>query len=278
MSQSFRYFAIAIMLSMLTLTGCCSTPNVVPLCQLRQSQRHAQKLHQNSVALSTNLQATQTLAERLAGDKDTLLAKNQMLSQETAISQQRIDNLMAERDQLKQRFASLSNVNGGTGLPAALQQRFRELAARFPDFDFDPVTGVSRFREEILFASGNDQLRASSTELLREFASIMNSGDARELRLLVAGHTDDKRIARAATHSHHATNWHLSTNRSNSVVLALKKHGIDESRMGSMGYSKFQPVVENFDETTRQQNRRVEIYVLAPEADTIASWDPLNYR
>ena len=278
MSQSFRYSTIALLLSVLTVAGCSSTPSVVSVAELRQSQQHARKLHQKTVSLTSNMQAAQTLAESLAGEKAALFARNQMLGQQTAIAQQRIDNLMAERDQLQQRFASLGDVNGGAGLPSGLQQRFRELADRFPDFEFDPVTGVSRFREEILFASGSDQLRSSSTGLLREFAAIMNSGEARELRLLVAGHTDDKRIAKATTHSRHQTNWHLSTNRANAVVLALKKYGLNETRMGAMGYSKFQPIVENYDETTRQQNRRVEIYVLAPEADTVASWDPLNYR
>ena len=278
MSQSFRYLTFAIMLATLALTGCSSTPNVVPLAQLRQSQQHAQKMHQNTVALNSNMQAVQSLAESLAGEKQSLLAENQMLGQQAAIAQQRVDNLMAERDQLKHRFASLADVNRGSGLPGSLHERFRDLANRFPDFEFDPVTGVSRFREEILFASGSDVLRPSSSTLLREFADILNSGDARELRILVAGHTDDKRIARNETHRRHSTNWHLSTNRANSVVLALKKHGMDEHRMGALGYSKFQPMVENLDETTRQQNRRVEIYVLAPEADTIASWDPINYR
>lgn len=279
MSQSFRYLAFAIMLGALTLAGCSSTPNVVPLAQLRQSQHHATKLHSNTVVLNSNMQAVQTLAESLAGEKQSLMAQNQMLSQQTMITQQRVDNLMAERDQLKLRFASLSDVNGGGGgLPGSLNERFRELANRFPDFEFDPVTGVSRFREEILFSSGSDVLRSSSSELLREFADILNSGDAQELRILVAGHTDDQRIIKAHTHQNHTTNWHLSTNRANSVVLALKKYGMAEGRMGALGYGKFQPMVENLDDTTRQQNRRVEIYVLAPEADTIASWDPLNYR
>jgi chemotaxis protein MotB len=45
--------------------------------------------------------------------------------------------------------------------------------------------------------------------------------------------------------------------------------------MGAAGYADNQPVVPNTDEKARSQNRRVEIFVLAPEA-AIAGWDPLG--
>jgi chemotaxis protein MotB len=78
---------------------------------------------------------------------------------------------------------------------------------------------------------------------------------------------------KAGTKSHHPTNWHLSTNRADSVVLELSRCGVKESRMGAAGYSMYQPVVANKDDGSRRQNRRVEIYVLAPDA-VVAGWDP----
>ncbi len=47
------------------------------------------------------------------------------------------------------------------------------------------------------------------------------------------------------------------------MVRQLGKIGLDEPRMGIAGYSKFQPVAANIDDSARQQNRRVEIYILA---------------
>ena len=36
--------------------------------------------------------------------------------------------------------------------------------------------------------------------------------------------------------------------------------------MGVAGYSMFQPVAPNDSDESRQRNRRVEIYILAPDA------------
>ena len=55
--------------------------------------------------------------------------------------------------------------------------------------------------------------------------------------------------------------------------MALSNSGVKETRMGSAGYSMFQPVGPNLDDNSRLRNRRVEIYVLAPEA-AVAGWDP----
>ena len=56
------------------------------------------------------------------------------------------------------------------------------------------------------------------------------------------------------------------------VTFQSGKIGLSEPRMGAAEYSKFQPVTANTDDTARQQNRRVEIYILAPDA-TVAGWD-----
>ena len=88
----------------------------------------------------------------------------------------------------------------------------------------------------------------------------------------VVGHTDDKPISKPATRSKHPTNWHLSTNRANSVVTTLAGAGLKEGRMGAAGYSMFQPAVPNTDDKARQINRRVEIFVLAPDA-SVAGWE-----
>ncbi|MEZ6046161.1 MAG: OmpA family protein [Planctomycetaceae bacterium] len=161
----------------------------------------------------------------------------------------------------------------GNPLSDATSRRFQELAEKYKDFEFDPHTGVSKFHSDILFDSGSDRLKKDAMPLLSEFAAIMNDGDARNLNILVVGHTDDKNIVRSATKTHHPTNWHLSTNRANSVVLALSQGGVAETRMGAAGYSKYQPVMDNVDDGTRSKNRRVEIFVLAPDA-IVAGWDP----
>ncbi len=231
-------------------TGC----NMVPRQTLRLSQLRARQLYTQNKSLTV---------------------ESGKLQSELNIANQRIANLNRERqhyislrDQLHQQGSPLSN---------GLTQRFQALADRYPDFEFDPQTGVSKFHSDILFSSGSDQIKTSAQPILQEFAEIMNDGDARRLKVLVVGHTDDRRIAKRSTKTKHPTNWHLSTNRANAVALSLAKFGIQQDRMGVAGYSMYQPLVPNKDEKSRQRNRRVEIFVLAPDA-VVAGWDPGGLR
>jgi chemotaxis protein MotB len=41
--------------------------------------------------------------------------------------------------------------------------------------------------------------------------------------------------------------------------------------MGVAGYNKYQPLVPNTNDSSRQQNRRVELFVLAPETAIAAA-------
>ncbi len=50
-------------------------------------------------------------------------------------------------------LAGLKNPLGGNA-----NRRFEELAKKYPEFEFDPVTGVSRFNGDLLFASGSDAI------------------------------------------------------------------------------------------------------------------------
>jgi chemotaxis protein MotB len=113
---------------------------------------------------------------------------------------------------------------------------------------------------------GSDEIRPEAAALLGEFAAIMNSAEARPFKVLVVGHTDDIPIKRTGTAARHATNWELSVHRATSVIHALARQGIAEDRMGATGYSMYQPVAPNSSDTNRQQNRRVEIYILAADA------------
>ena len=102
----------------------------------------------------------------------------------------------------------------------------------------------------------------------------MNQGDARDLKVLVSGHTDDRPIKHQSTANKHHDNMGLAAHRALSVERALKKSGIAENRMGVSGYGPYQPVEPNTNEKARQKNRRVEIYVLAPNSPVANAWDP----
>ncbi len=227
----------------------------------------------------------QERAARLAAtqERDALVASAQQSEHMAAklqagldIANRRLDNLSGERGELQNRYIGLlRDVGGGDSpLSGSATARFEELAARYPDFDFDPLTGVSKFGPHVLFDSGKADLNPSAVPLLREFAEIMSSPEAQDLNILIVGHTDDERIAGARTRDKHPTNWHLSTNRANEVAVTLSAAGLAERRMGVAGYSKYQPVVRNRDDANRAMNRRVEIYVLAPEVKVAGATFP----
>ncbi len=242
------------LLSLLSLMGCHAGPDPYA----RQAQLQSRRLWQQNQALAMQKQNAERQAAQMAAELQS--ANN------------RLANLDSERAQLHERYASLLSQQQNP-LSSDMTRRFEELSRKYPEFDFDPATGVSKFHNDVLFASGSSELKPSAQNLLQEFSSLMNRDDARRFNILVVGHTDDQPIKKTATAAQHPTNWHLSTNRANSVVLALSRHGLKESRMGAAGYSMHQPVAPNADDATRQRNRRVEIFILAPEAN-IAAWDP----
>lgn len=252
-------FAIRILLTgglglvALAQAGC----NMVPRYQLQQAQYRTRQLYDQNRALAAErnglLAQIQTLQQQIAG----LNARDETL-------QARINNLLAERNHLTGARNPLSD---------STNRQFADLASKYPGFEFDPQTGVSKFQNDILFESGSDELRRDAEPLLAEFAKILNNGDAAELNVLVAGHTDDRPVKKASTMSKHPDNWYLSAHRSINVVHALSKYGIKPSRLGAAGYGPYQPRVAQKSDDARRQNRRVEIFVLAPGAST-AGWDP----
>lgn len=222
------------------------------------------------------LRQSQVRAVQLAGQNRQLSQNNMALKSNLDVSNQRLANLNNERTLLQQRYVNLLKQQSPLS-PEATRQ-LEALKKKYPLFQFDPKNGVSRIGVDILFNSGSDVVnKKTAPEILGEFARIMNQGDAKHLNILVVGHTDDRRIARDNTRSKHATNWHLSTNRANAVLVSLQKLGVESSRLGVAGYGPNQPLVPNSDDTARQKNRRVEIFVLHSDA-VVARWSPETSR
>jgi len=254
---SFMRVALStiLMIGLGGLAGCCCYPDPC----IRQAQLQARAQWQNNQALHAQA--------------DQLRQQTAQLSAELQTANQRLANLNHERDEIHDRYVSLLN-QAKNPLGNDLTRKFEELARQYPEFDFDPETGVSKFHSDILFDTGSAELKSSATKVLNEFARLMNDPEASRFHILVVGHTDDQPIAKSKTRNTHPTNWHLSTNRADAVVLKLAHAGIKESRMGAAGYSMFQPVELNMNESSRQRNRRVEIFILAPEASVAGGWDP----
>jgi chemotaxis protein MotB len=263
------------------LAGC----NAVPMYQFQQSQLQTLSLYRQNQSLAGQLAGASQTAEQLAMEKQQLEqitgqmhGELQAAQQQLQLSNERLANLGSERQDLHSRYSNLlaSLQSGENPLSGSANRRFEELARKYPEFQFDPYTGVSKFTGDLLFATGSAELRTDASPLLQEFAQIMNDPDARPFNILVVGHTDDQPIKKASTKAKHGSNWELSAHRATAVVGALSKLGLAEHRMGIAGYSKFQPVAANADDSGRQRNRRVEIFILANDAKIADAWDAGN--
>jgi chemotaxis protein MotB len=246
-------------------SGCCCWGR---RRELRQAKLRSMQLYQQCAE-------AQTSAGQLAAEKQRYEQLANQLQSNLNTANERIANLSNERGQLQDQYKNmLTGLNPSNNpLNSAANKKFEELARKYPEFEFDPTTGVSRFNGDLLFASGSDEIQAKGSKVLQEFVRIMNEADSKQFHVLVVGHTDDMEVVKPTTRANHPTNWDLSAHRATSVVKTMAKMGMGEPRMGVAGYSKYQQAAPNKDDATRQQNRRVEIFVLAPDA-VIAGVEP----
>ena len=162
-------------------------------------------------------------------------------------------------------------ANQASAISPDVHGKLADLARRYPHLQYDPTTGISKLDTDVLFPSGDAQIKGQAERLLGEFARIMQQPDAKHLKVMVVGHTDDAGIKGREIRSKYASNWSLSTARAASVAAKLKGAGIPEDRMGIAGFAEHQPISPNDTADSRSRNRRVEIFVIGPDTP-IVGW------
>jgi len=111
------------------------------------------------------------------------------------------------------------------------------------------------FDSGILFDVGKASLQPAAESNLSQLAEILQKYP--DTNILVEGHTD-------ATGSDEF-NLTLSRQRAQSVSNYLAGIGVDATRFTEMGYGESQPIAANDTDYGRQQNRRVELAIMANE-------------
>jgi outer membrane protein OmpA-like peptidoglycan-associated protein len=101
----------------------------------------------------------------------------------------------------------------------------------------------------INFETGKADIKAESLSIINEVADMLISNPS--VRIRVEGHTDNVGTS--------STNKTLSENRARSVVNALLKKSIDQSKLSSQGFGQDKPIADNGTEEGKAKNRRVEI-------------------
>ncbi len=109
------------------------------------------------------------------------------------------------------------------------------------------------FDSGILYDVGKASLRQEAKNNLNELARILNKYE--NTNILIEGHTD-------ATGSEEY-NLELSRKRAQSVANEVAFQKVDPTRFTIMGYGESQPLGSNETVQGRQQNRRVELAIMA---------------
>jgi outer membrane protein OmpA-like peptidoglycan-associated protein len=121
---------------------------------------------------------------------------------------------------------------------------------------FDDKSGKLLILQKVEFATNADVILSRSFPLLQEVAATI-AANPQLKRLRVEGHTDSD--------GPDAYNLDLSQRRVKSVIKWLvEKASIDPARLEGYGCGEIMPIASNATVTGKQENRRVEFFIVDP--------------
>jgi chemotaxis protein MotB len=152
---------------------------------------------------------------------------------------------------------------GATQLPAELSSMLEDWAKGSDLVSFDAARGIVKFKSDLLFEKGSDEVAPTAMEAVKALCGILNTDQAKEFDIIIAGHTDDLPILKPETKAKHPSNWYLSAHRAISILDVMTGNGIASERASIRGFGEHRPIVPNEpDKKGNPQNRRVEIYII----------------
>ncbi|MCT4607832.1 MAG: OmpA family protein [Pelagimonas sp.] len=175
-------------------------------------------------------------------------------------------------------------VAGQTGNPDAKAQITSLLSSKLGDnesFDIrveyverlDPTLGIPKPEEcpglileiigdrKIAFEPGAATLDASAADIMDDLAELLKK--CGEIPLEIGGHTDSQ--------GREVMNQQLSQERAQAVLDALLQRRVPTRSYAVKGYGETQPIADNGTAEGREENRRIEFKLLAPEPEPAAA-------
>jgi outer membrane protein OmpA-like peptidoglycan-associated protein len=122
------------------------------------------------------------------------------------------------------------------------------------------------FDSGILFDVDRADLRPEAQQNLIKLAEILNKYE--DTNILLEGHTDSD--------GSEEYNMNLSERRARAVSSFLAAQAVMAQRMNVMWYGELQPVADNSTAYGKQQNRRVEVAIMANEELKKAAEEQVN--
>jgi chemotaxis protein MotB len=254
--KNIKFFAYLIIGATILLTSGCADE----LGDLRI--RNAQ---QDDIIkqLRSDLQ-TQKLTLEMTERKLGTVQTNTQIEVQTA--QQKAEALQKQLDDKNGLISQMQQqlIYGGAVLPVELSTLLEDFAKDQELVTYDSSRGMVKFKSDLLFSPGSDIVVPGARDAVKALCDILNTDNALNFDVIIAGHTDDIPIGKPETRAKHPTNWHLASHRAISVLKMMENDGLTSDRLSSRGFGEFRPIAPNKpNKKGNPQNRRVEIYIVA---------------
>jgi len=150
-------------------------------------------------------------------------------------------------------------VGGATGavIGRRMDKQAEELEKSMENANVERVGEAIRvnFDSGILFKVNSAELSPSAKADIAKLAETLKKYEG--TNIIIEGHTDNTGTREL--------NQRLSEARARAVASYAQSLGVEASRMESKGYAFDQPIADNSTVEGRQQNRRVEVIIVAGE-------------
>ena len=150
-------------------------------------------------------------------------------------------------------------VGGAAGniIGHRMDQQAEELEQSLRDAEVQRVgEGIAiTFDSGLLFGFDSSEIQPDSRENLTQLAASLN--EYPDSDIVIVGHTDSR--------GSEEYNLGLSNRRSEAAKTYLVSQGIPSSRIQAQGRGELEPIADNDLEEGRDQNRRVEVGIIASE-------------
>jgi outer membrane protein OmpA-like peptidoglycan-associated protein len=224
----------------------------------------------------TQLDAAESQSRMLLEQKNALMAENENLKTHSHRLEDHVKQAEEELAALDEQVTVGHRQVAGAAhdrneMPVSLTKRFVQLSQQHDGLEFDPQTATSTFDTDVLFENGKLDIRSDARPLLDEFANLLKSPEARELRVMVVGHTDEGPSAKSTSNARFTDSRRQASARALAVAEYLQSRGVREEQLAVTAFGKHQPDVASPAADERQRDHRVEIFVTGPHTP-IVGW------
>lgn len=208
--------------------------------EAEQARREAEQARLISEAQAEDARRAREEAEA-AAQREMESSRTAMQAQEEAAQARALAASSVTEAELARREAQLATEQANT-----LRRQLENLQLRQTE------SGVVVTLGDVLFETGETELRGEAMESLVEVVDLLQSEPEKDIR--IEGHTDST--------GNSETNLRISQERAESVLEALVSLGVDAGRITAAGMGQDFPIATNETEEGRAQNRRVDVILL----------------